>query len=101
MSNQQKIETQLYRFAVKAIESLHNPLYKAPSLNDINVPVLSFEEISRKLQNNEIEHFIIDSILQIWGNSQNRILTFYGKNGIIYLTKVCYNQQTNQIFPPV
>ena len=53
---------------------------------------------------NGIDRYILDPLLQPWTgppNSQNKILTMFGKNGVTYLVKVRYDQSTNQIFQPI
>ncbi len=71
-------------------------------------------------QDNQVERYIVDPILQPWSGkpeglqrplhsnavqlpptSPNRILTLFDKNGVTYLVKAQYNQTANQIYPPV
>lgn len=73
-------------------------------INNIRVNIVPFEFITRMLANKQVERYIIDPMLQPWAGppqSQNRIFTIFGKNGITYIVKARYDQVTNQIFPPV
>lgn len=88
----------------KSYETLLKQLYdlsiKLPEyliVNDLKVNFKPFSEVS----NIQIERYIIDPLLQPWaGNFANRILTLFGKNGMTYLVRARYNQETNQIYPP-
>ncbi len=62
------------------------------------------------LSKHKIERYFLDPVLQPWagppafsptGESANRIVTLFGKNGITYLVKARYDQLTMQIFPPI
>lgn len=69
---------------------------------------ISFIEASSLLQQNLVEKFEVDPILQVWsgvsqlsiGNheTKERIITLYLKNGNNYLVKAIYNPITQQIF---
>lgn len=75
-------------------------------IDNFKVNFIPFQEISSMLSQNQIERYIIDPILQPWSgppllsNIPHRIMTFFAKNGKIYLSKVRYYQTTNQIFAP-
>lgn len=62
---------------------------------------VSFEDIAKMLQGNQIERYFIDDLIQYQTNRPNNIMTFIGKDGNIYLANVKYDKTTNQIFPPV
>ena len=65
---------------------------------------IPFDQITNMLQRNQIERYIIDPVLQPWAGppgAPNKIITMFGRNGLTYLVKARYDQQTNQIFPPI
>lgn len=85
---------QLYGLAVQLPEFL--------IINGIRANFVPFQVIGTMLQNNQIERYIIDPLLQPWAGSpgtEYRIFTFFGKNGVTYLVKARYNSQTNEILP--
>jgi hypothetical protein len=87
---------QLYGFPVQTPEFL--------IVNDLRANFIPFDQMAQMLQSNQIERYVLDSMLQPWAgppNKPNRILTMFGKNGITYLVKAQYNQVNNQIYPPV
>ena len=66
--------------------------------------MISFEQVSRLLQNRQIAGFNIDPLLQSWAGpfgTSNRVITLTATNGLIYLTIIQYDQTNNQIKPPV
>lgn len=82
----------------------NKPPYYVPVVEQgVEVTFVSFQQIAEMLKNNQIERYIIDTLLQPTSllNSPNRILTMFEKNGSIYLVKARYDQATNQIYPPV
>jgi hypothetical protein len=60
----------------------------------------SVEEINQKIQQGEIEKWEIDPKLQYLDNPNTRI-SFFSKDGKLYLVTAQYNPTTNQILPPV
>jgi len=66
-------------------------------------PVISVDEINKKMTGAEIERFEMDPMLQAYAGSHrsnNRLLTFYGKNGEVYHVRADYDAKTNKINPP-
>ncbi|MEM3858080.1 MAG: hypothetical protein QW478_01595 [Candidatus Micrarchaeaceae archaeon] len=66
-------------------------------------PLISVEEINKKIQNNEIEKCELDPLLQPYAGSHrsnNRLLTYTSKNGEIYCVRAEYNPSNNQISNP-
>jgi hypothetical protein len=92
-------------------ETLMKQLYGIPIelpgyliVNGIKANFVPFQQVTQMLQRNEIDSLILDPLLQPWSGppgTQNRIITLFGKNGITYLAKVRYDQQSNQIYPPI
>lgn len=70
-------------------------------VNGLKINFISFEQITQMLQNNQVERYIIDPILQPWANPPNKILTMFGNDGTTYLVKAKYDQASNQIYPPI
>ena len=72
-----------------------------PSQNESTTKVnfIPFSQVSSI----QIERYIIDPLLQPWADnpSINKILTIFDKNGMTYLVHAQYDQNTNQIFPPI
>ena len=69
--------------------------------NTSRINFTSFQEISQMLVANQIERYVIDPLLQPFTNPPNKVLTMYGKNGVTYLVKARYDQNSNQIMPPL
>lgn len=68
-----------------------------------SIPVISVDEIKKKMSANEIERFSMNPVLQGYAGSHrsnNRMLTFYAKNGDVYLVRADYDVKTNKINPP-
>jgi len=94
----------------ESYETLLKQLYglpvKLPShliVGSIQAEIIPFKQATQMLSRGQIAKFLVDPMLQPWAgppSSPNRILSFYGTNGLIYLTKGKYNSTTNQIFPP-
>ena len=92
-------------------EALIKQLYGIPVelpeyliVNGLRVSFVPFQQIVEMLQNNQVERFTLDPMVQPWvgpPTSPNRILTMFGRNGITYLVKARYDQNTTQIFPPI
>lgn len=59
------------------------------------------DEISQKLQRGEIERWSIDPNQQISNDQSNVRISFFTKDGGLYLVRARYDQVTNQILPPV
>ena len=78
-------------------------------LNDLKVDFIPFEEASQMLSQNKINKFIIEPMLQPWAGPPSisieklptRIITMFGTNGMTYLVKAKYDQNSNQIFSPL
>jgi hypothetical protein len=95
----------------ESYETLLKRLYGIPIqlpdfliINGIRVNFASYQQIIQMLSHNQIEHFVLDPLLQPWAgppDSLNRILILFGRNGLTHLVKARYDLQTNQIFPPV
>jgi len=98
-------------------ETLVKQLYGIPVqtpefliVNGLRLNFVPFDQIGQMISQNQIERYVLDSMLQPWagpptfppiGGNVNRILTMFGKNGMTYLVKAQYNQVNNQIYPPV
>lgn len=66
-------------------------------------PVISVDEIMKKMGEGQMERFELNPMLQAYAGSHrsnNRLLTFYGKNGDIYHVRADYDPKTNKINPP-
>jgi len=91
-----------YETLIKQLYGLPVELPDYLVINNIQNYFISFEQIQIMLSQNKIDRMIIDPLLQPWAGpptSEYRILTFFGKDGLIYLVKAKYNSQTNEIFP--
>jgi len=65
--------------------------------------VISVQDIRKKMENDEIERYLLDPMFQAFAGSHrtnNRFLTFYSKDGSIYLVRADYNPQSNEINAP-
>ena len=96
--------SQSYETLIKRLYGILVELPEFLIINDLRVNFISFQDTASKLQNNEIERYIVDPLLQPWAGvpgTLNRILTLFTRNGMTYLVKVQYNQETAQIFPPI
>lgn len=65
---------------MKQIYDIPAKLPKVLIINGLKVNFMSFQQIGQMLQNNQIERFILDLLLQAWGgkpNSTNKILTIF------------------------
>ena len=95
----------------KSYETLMQQLYgisvNLPASLTVNGLVTEFIDINRAgqlLQNNQIERFVLDPLLQPWAGHHslpNRIITLFGKNGVNYLVKAQYNSTNGQIHGPI
>ncbi|CAN5690318.1 hypothetical protein BH23THE1_BH23THE1_32640 [soil metagenome] len=95
----------------ESYETLLKQLYGIPIqlpdflvFNSIRSNFISFPEVTNMFSQNQVERYIIDPLLQPWAgppSTQNRIITIFTKNGMTYLVKVRYDQERNQIYPPV
>lgn len=66
-------------------------------------PVISIPEIQKKMADGEIERVDFIPSLQPYAGSNrsnNRFITYYGKNGSIYHVRADYDPKTNEINPP-
>jgi hypothetical protein len=94
-----------------SFETLLKQLYGLPVtlpseliINGIRTPFINFDELVQKFKGQEINRYILNPMLQSWAGppgTQNRIITLFAKNGLTYLAKVRYDQQSNQIYPPI
>ena len=104
-SNQEdELQKQSYETLVKQLYNLPdtNTLPEFLIINGLRVSFISFEEITQMLNQNQIERYIIESLLQPWaGNLGNRILTMYAKNGMTYLVKARFDPINNSINQPI
>jgi len=67
------------------------------------VQLIDVAEIKKRMSDNEIERFSMEPHLQAYAGSyrsNNRMLTFYAKDGNIYLVRADYDAKTNKINPP-
>jgi hypothetical protein len=111
VSSSQPTNLQIPPLINQSYETLIEQLYSIPVepphfliINGIRSNLISFEETARMLQTDLIDRYILDPLLQPWAGppgTSNRVITLFGKNGITYLAKVKYDQQTNQVFPPI
>lgn len=65
--------------------------------------IITVPEIQEKMNQHEIERFDLDPCLQAYAGSHrrnNRMLTFYSKDGEMYLVRADYDPKTNKINPP-
>jgi hypothetical protein len=100
-----------------AFDTLMRQLYGLPvelpqflTVNGILSEFIPIERLNNLIQSNQIERFTIDPTLQAWAGSPvtnlridplpNRILTFFGRNGQVYLVKAKYDPNINEIFRP-
>ena len=95
-----------YETLVKQLYGLPVVIPEFLILNGLKVNFIPFSELSSI----QIDRYIIEPLLQPWagppGSSSNdelpyRIITIFGKNGMTYLVKAKYDQNSNQIFPPI
>ena len=110
-NNQDELQKQSY-------ETLIKQLYKLPGadalpefliINGLRVSFISYEEITQMLNQNQIERYIIEPLLQPWAGKvgsldnepTNRILTMFAKNGMTYLVKAKYDPVNNSINQPI
>lgn len=66
------------------------------------IPVISLEEITKKMNEGKIERYILDPLLQPYAGShrsQNRLLTFYEKDGNVCHVRAEYDPKANKINP--
>ena len=67
-----------------------------------NKIIVSFDEISNKLLNQEIIKFeILPEHQNVYHNPNNVIATFMGSDNYIYLSEIQYDSVTNEILPPI
>lgn len=95
-----QLPQQSYETLVKQLYGLPVVLPEFLIVNDLKLRFIPFSQLSTI----QIERYIIEPLLQPWAgptNTQNRILTIFGTNGMTYLVKAKYDQATNQIFPPL
>jgi len=106
-SNQEdELQKQSYETLLKQLYNLPNAdaLPEFLIINGLRISFISFEEITQMLNQNQIERFVIEPLLQPWaGNlgTTNRILTIFSKNGMTYLVKANYNPVNNSINQPI
>ena len=94
-----QLQQQSYETLVKQLYGLPVTLPESLVVNGLKLNFIPFSQLSTI----QIERYIIEPLLQPWAgppNTQNRILTIFGKNGMSYLVKARYDQATNQIFQP-
>ena len=103
LSNLDKREIVPSIYVPEGIDIWYGPTwYIAPIImKSIDSYFISLDQINELLQNNQIESFLIDSVLQGYTNSPNTILTFFARNGKVYLVEAQYNIQTNEMFAPI
>ena len=97
---QQQLEQLSYETLVKQLYGLPVVLPEFLIVNDLKLKFIPFSQLSTI----QIEKYIIEPLLQPWAgppNTQNRILTIFGKNGLTYLVKALYDQASGRIFPPI
>ena len=98
------------KFSLESYENLLRQLYNLPInipeyliINGLKVNFIPFSQLGSI----QIERYLIDPLLQPWvsapygAETQNRIITIFGKNGITYLVKARYDPVGNQIFSPI
>jgi hypothetical protein len=89
---------------VKQLYNLRVELPQRLVINGLTSNFISLNKIIDMLQRNLIERYIIDPLLQPWAGipgTTNRIITFFGKDGITYLVKARYDQTNNILYPPI
>lgn len=77
-------------------------LILSPSQFGNNIHLISFDEAARKLNVGDFINFnFLPEYQVIPHNLRNYIASFYDTNGNIYLAELQYDQNTNQILPPL
>ena len=103
---QQEIED--LKRAVEVFMRRHYKIYpiEMPSqfrVGKTMVPVIPLEELQKRMANGELERFEFNPLYQAFAgsySSNDRLLTYYSKNGEIFHVRVNYDPQTNEINPP-
>lgn len=92
-----------YETLLRRLYGLPVELPSSLLVGNVSASVISFDQATVMLSSGKIARFLVDPMLQPWAgppSSPNRILSFYGNDGLIYLAKGRYNPATNSIFPP-
>jgi hypothetical protein len=111
IESHEKLVRSSYEMLLKQIYNLPVSVPDDLIINNSRVPFIPFQTAIQRIQQNEIEHYIIDPLIQPWAGippasgappgTQNKIITLFGKNNLSYLVKVRYDSETNQIYPPI
>jgi hypothetical protein len=103
-STKENLVQQSYETLIKQIYNIHVEIPQFLIINKIKINFISFQDAANMLQNNQIQQFFLNPLLQSYAglpSSPNRIVTLLDKNGMSYLVKAKYDRQTNQIFPSI
>lgn len=84
------------------LAQLSHPIqrFNQPKINGQPVYLLSFNQIAQMMNSGQIRDFKIFPEIQSWSPGNN-LGVFYAQDGKIYLVVLRYDQNTNQINPPV
>ena len=85
----------------ESYELLLRQLYNLPV--SVETSLISFQEAVQKLQQDEIERWEIDPLMQPLAGpptSPNRIITLIGKDALKWYVKAKYDPKTQQIYSP-
>ena len=91
-----------YETLIKQLYGIPVELPEYLIINNLRSDFILFQQAQDMLSQNKIERMIVDPLLQPWAgspSSEYRILTFFGKDGLVYLVKAKYNSTTNKISP--
>lgn len=70
---------------------------------NVSGPVIKLEEIKKKMADNEIERMVVEPFFQPYAGSNrnnNRLLTFFAKDGKIFHTRANYDPKNNIMDEP-
>ena len=103
-----KIEVAELRSMLKALTQRIYQLYPVEMPQELRYnnkigPVIPFEDIKKKMADNQITGMVVEPLFQPYGGSHrgtNRILTFTDKEGKIYHVRADHDCKTNSINPP-
>ena len=83
------------------------PLPEYVVVNGVRVNLKTFDNVKRLIANEAITGHTIDPNLQVWVRveknllKRNRIVTLFGRDGMVYYVKAQYDPITQSILPPL
>lgn len=96
-----KIPNLLVQSIYTGLSSIFFVLKPNPNIPN-NASLITFNQAAAMLSNGEFMRFVFKEEFQsIPHRSGNRIASFYGINGKIYLVELQYDWNTHQIYPPI